>query len=112
MFASRACRKSVMIGTPLSIADMKRLITHMSEIEHPWVCIGVDLLESFFNHLHYVTNTNEENIYFLISYSAFQMKILFSELVKFVLNSYVYMNFAELPSWETYYETSCEFIAA
>ncbi|XP_065211887.1 mismatch repair endonuclease PMS2 [Planococcus citri] len=38
MFASRACRKSVMIGTPLSGTDMKRLVAHMSEIEHPWNC--------------------------------------------------------------------------
>jgi len=39
MFASRACRKSVMIGTALSKADMRRLIDHMGEIEQPWVRI-------------------------------------------------------------------------
>jgi len=39
MFASRACRKSVMIGTALSRnTTMKRLITQMGEIEQPWVC--------------------------------------------------------------------------
>uniref|UniRef100_F6YD85 Mismatch repair endonuclease PMS2 n=1 Tax=Ornithorhynchus anatinus TaxID=9258 RepID=F6YD85_ORNAN len=38
MFASRACRKSVMIGTALNTIEMKKLITHMSEIEHPWNC--------------------------------------------------------------------------
>ncbi|CAH4028800.1 unnamed protein product [Pieris brassicae] len=38
MFASRACRKSVMIGTALSKADMKQLIDHMSEIDKPWNC--------------------------------------------------------------------------
>ncbi|XP_038619871.1 mismatch repair endonuclease PMS2 [Tachyglossus aculeatus] len=38
MFASRACRKSVMIGTALNTVEMKKLITHMSEIEHPWNC--------------------------------------------------------------------------
>ncbi|XP_028177970.1 mismatch repair endonuclease PMS2 [Ostrinia furnacalis] len=38
MFASRACRKSVMIGTALSKADMKKLVIHMSEIEKPWNC--------------------------------------------------------------------------
>ncbi|GIY39175.1 mismatch repair endonuclease PMS2 [Caerostris extrusa] len=32
MFASRACRKSVMIGTALT------LVTHMGEIEQPWNC--------------------------------------------------------------------------
>uniref|UniRef100_A0A8C8R9N2 PMS1 homolog 2, mismatch repair system component n=1 Tax=Pelusios castaneus TaxID=367368 RepID=A0A8C8R9N2_9SAUR len=38
MFASRACRKSVMIGTALNVNEMKKLITHMGEIEHPWNC--------------------------------------------------------------------------
>ncbi|XP_078096736.1 mismatch repair endonuclease PMS2 isoform X2 [Mustelus asterias] len=38
MFASRACRKSVMIGTALNISEMKKLVTHMGEIEHPWNC--------------------------------------------------------------------------
>ncbi|NWV61714.1 PMS2 endonuclease, partial [Malurus elegans] len=38
MFASRACRKSVMIGTALNVHEMRKLITHMGEIEHPWNC--------------------------------------------------------------------------
>merc|ERR1711874_159254 len=38
MFASRACRKSVMIGTSLSKAEMRRLVDHMGEIEQPWNC--------------------------------------------------------------------------
>lgn len=38
MFASRACRKSVMIGTALSVTEMKKLLVHMGEIEHPWNC--------------------------------------------------------------------------
>ena len=38
MFASRACRKSVMIGTSLSKQDMDRLVRHMGEIEQPWNC--------------------------------------------------------------------------
>uniref|UniRef100_UPI0037E77089 mismatch repair endonuclease PMS2 n=1 Tax=Semicossyphus pulcher TaxID=241346 RepID=UPI0037E77089 len=38
MFASRACRKSVMIGTALSVTEMKKLLLHMGEIEHPWNC--------------------------------------------------------------------------
>ncbi|XP_055534971.1 mismatch repair endonuclease PMS2 [Wyeomyia smithii] len=38
MFASRACRKSVMIGNALSMAEMRRLINHMGEIEQPWNC--------------------------------------------------------------------------
>ncbi|NWX95602.1 PMS2 endonuclease, partial [Nothoprocta ornata] len=38
MFASRACRKSVMIGTALNTQEMRKLVTHMGEIEHPWNC--------------------------------------------------------------------------
>uniref|UniRef100_A0A8C2ZIV1 Mismatch repair endonuclease PMS2 n=1 Tax=Cyclopterus lumpus TaxID=8103 RepID=A0A8C2ZIV1_CYCLU len=38
MFASRACRKSVMIGTALSVGEMKKLLIHMGEINHPWNC--------------------------------------------------------------------------
>uniref|UniRef100_A0A182FMQ8 MutL C-terminal dimerisation domain-containing protein n=1 Tax=Anopheles albimanus TaxID=7167 RepID=A0A182FMQ8_ANOAL len=38
MFASRACRKSVMIGTALSMREMKRLMRHMRDIEQPWNC--------------------------------------------------------------------------
>lgn len=38
MFASRACRTSVMIGTSLSRADMRRLVDQMGTIEQPWVC--------------------------------------------------------------------------
>lgn len=37
MFASRACRKSVMIGSVLSKNVMKKLVDHMSEIDQPWV---------------------------------------------------------------------------
>lgn len=38
MFASRACRKSVMIGTALNKKVMKSLVDHMGEIEQPWNC--------------------------------------------------------------------------
>ncbi|KAJ0178403.1 hypothetical protein K1T71_006226 [Dendrolimus kikuchii] len=38
MFASRACRKSVMIGTALKKSDMKVLVEHMAEINKPWNC--------------------------------------------------------------------------
>ncbi|OWR42288.1 putative DNA mismatch repair protein pms2 [Danaus plexippus plexippus] len=38
MFASRACRKSVMIGTALSKGDMRKLVDHMAEIDKPWNC--------------------------------------------------------------------------
>ncbi|XP_014248387.1 mismatch repair endonuclease PMS2 [Cimex lectularius] len=38
MFASRACRKSVMVGKALSLKEMRRLVTQMGTIEHPWNC--------------------------------------------------------------------------
>lgn len=39
MFASRACRSSVMIGKSLSKTEMRRLVDHMGTIEQPWVRI-------------------------------------------------------------------------
>ncbi|KAK6617143.1 hypothetical protein RUM43_014745 [Polyplax serrata] len=38
MFASRACRKSVMIGTPLNHNEMKKIVCQMGDIEQPWNC--------------------------------------------------------------------------
>eukprot|EP01137_Pigoraptor_chileana_P005807 Opistho-2@49390 len=38
MLASRACRKSIMIGTPLSKPQMKRLLQHMGHMNQPWNC--------------------------------------------------------------------------
>ena len=38
MFASRACRMSIMVGTALTNAQMRRVVGHMGEMEHPWNC--------------------------------------------------------------------------
>lgn len=38
MFASRACRTSIMVGTALTVSAMKKLLKHMGEIDHPWNC--------------------------------------------------------------------------
>ena len=38
MFASRACRSSVMIGRALSGSEMRRIVDHMGQIEQPWNC--------------------------------------------------------------------------
>ncbi|KAI8086554.1 mismatch repair endonuclease PMS2 [Halteromyces radiatus] len=38
MFASRACRKSVMIGDSLNKQQMIKIIRHMGEINQPWNC--------------------------------------------------------------------------
>ncbi|EDO31419.1 predicted protein [Nematostella vectensis] len=38
MFASRACRMSIMVGTALSHAHMQGIVGHMGQMEHPWNC--------------------------------------------------------------------------
>lgn len=38
MFASRACRGSVMIGKALSEKEMDKIVKRLAEIEHPWNC--------------------------------------------------------------------------
>ncbi|OZJ03360.1 hypothetical protein BZG36_02984 [Bifiguratus adelaidae] len=38
MFASRACRKSVMIGHTLNKSKMIQIVKHMGEIKQPWNC--------------------------------------------------------------------------
>ncbi|KAL5258702.1 hypothetical protein ACHWQZ_G009235 [Mnemiopsis leidyi] len=38
MFASRACRSAVMIGTALDFAEMRKIVDHMADMEHPWNC--------------------------------------------------------------------------
>lgn len=38
MFASRACRSSVMIGQALSKKEMKKIVSHLAELDHPWNC--------------------------------------------------------------------------
>ncbi|KAI9501695.1 hypothetical protein BX070DRAFT_228279 [Coemansia spiralis] len=37
-FASKACRKSIMIGDSLSTVQMKAVVRHLSELDHPWNC--------------------------------------------------------------------------
>ncbi|GKU02062.1 dna mismatch repair protein pms2 [Fusarium langsethiae] len=38
MFASRACRSSVMIGKALTHEQMETLVRHMAELDKPWNC--------------------------------------------------------------------------
>ena len=38
MFASRACRTSIMIGTSLSLDQMTRIVKRLANVEHPWNC--------------------------------------------------------------------------
>ncbi|KII84937.1 hypothetical protein PLICRDRAFT_117097 [Plicaturopsis crispa FD-325 SS-3] len=38
MFASRACRKSVMVGMPLTRNQMATVVQHMGTMDQPWNC--------------------------------------------------------------------------
>ena len=38
MFASRACRSAVMIGTALTPSQMDKILKHMSQMNQPWNC--------------------------------------------------------------------------
>jgi DNA mismatch repair protein PMS2 len=38
MFASRACRMSIMIGKPLTRPQMVKVVRNLSKIEQPWNC--------------------------------------------------------------------------
>lgn len=38
MFASRACRTSIMIGTALSNKEMEKVVQRLSGLDHPWNC--------------------------------------------------------------------------
>ncbi|PXF45487.1 Mismatch repair endonuclease PMS2 [Gracilariopsis chorda] len=38
MLASRACRKSIMIGTALSHSQMGKVVCNLATIKHPWTC--------------------------------------------------------------------------
>jgi DNA mismatch repair ATPase MutL len=38
MFASRACRTSIMIGTALSRKEMDKIVQRLADVEHPWNC--------------------------------------------------------------------------
>jgi len=38
MFASRACRSAIMIGTALPRGTMRRVVAHMADMVQPWNC--------------------------------------------------------------------------
>lgn len=39
IFASKACRKSVMIGKPLNQREMTQIIRHLAKLDQPWVIL-------------------------------------------------------------------------
>ena len=38
MFASRACRNSIMIGTALSQKEMEKIVRRLADVDSPWNC--------------------------------------------------------------------------
>ena len=55
MFASRACRQSVMIGTTLSRKEMKNIVQQMHSVDSPWVCAhGRPTMRHVKNLSHYL----------------------------------------------------------
>eukprot|EP00879_Flechtneria_rotunda_P025194 GHRR01026761.1.p1 GENE.GHRR01026761.1~~GHRR01026761.1.p1 ORF type:complete len:349 (+),score=151.94 GHRR01026761.1:753-1799(+) len=38
MLASRACRSSIMIGSPLSLQQQRRILARLAELDAPWNC--------------------------------------------------------------------------
>lgn len=61
MLASRACRKSVMIGTPLDRKAMMKLLIHMGEMDHPWNCPHGRPTIRFLQNLDFIAIQAENN---------------------------------------------------
>jgi DNA mismatch repair protein PMS2 len=50
MLASRACRKSIMIGTAIGMKEMNEVVSHMADLDQPWNCPhGRPTLRHLFN---------------------------------------------------------------
>lgn len=49
MFASKACRKSVMIGTALTKPKMQEIVSQMATLDHPWVSNKLKKINSTFS---------------------------------------------------------------
>lgn len=58
MLASRACRKSIMIGDPLTKKQMKKLLENMGELDHPWNCPHGRPTLRYLQNLDIIENTN------------------------------------------------------
>lgn len=53
MFASRACRKAVMVGDPLTLTRMTNLLRQLGELQQPWVLrIQFELVVFLFNWIY------------------------------------------------------------
>ena len=58
MLASRSCRSSVMIGTALAAAAMRRLVDHMGDMDQPWNCPHGRPTVRHLTALHLIANTS------------------------------------------------------
>ena len=62
LFASRACRTAVMIGTALTNSKMENIIFHMSKMDQPWNCPhGRPTLRHLIN-LQMLSNTTDNKM--------------------------------------------------
>lgn len=57
MLASRACRKSIMIGDALTKKQMKKLLENMGELDHPWNCPHGRPTLRYLQNLDIINNT-------------------------------------------------------
>jgi len=54
IFASKACRSSIMVGSPLQFSTMRGVISRLGELNHPWNCPhGFSLFLSFLVRLFF-----------------------------------------------------------
>lgn len=61
MFASRACRQSIMFGKALNYQEMKRVIKHMEETESPWQCPhGRPTIRHLFDLFYFTNKLNQQ----------------------------------------------------
>ncbi|CAH0477009.1 unnamed protein product [Peronospora belbahrii] len=59
MFASRACRSSIMIGTALHKEEMQKIVRNLSGLDQPWNCPhGRPTLRHLVDLLHLADNSN------------------------------------------------------
>ena len=57
MFASRACRKSVMIGDALTKKQMQKLLENMGQLDHPWNCPHGRPTLRYLQNLDFISDT-------------------------------------------------------
>ncbi|EGG15030.1 MutL DNA mismatch repair protein [Cavenderia fasciculata] len=56
MFASRACKKSIVVGMPLTHEQMRKVLSNLSQLENPWCCPHG---RPTMRHLNNLTKTNQ-----------------------------------------------------